>query len=46
MCHAVLVVDGDEVIRDALEWILREEGYTVDAASGDYPKLEQLRDHR
>jgi CheY-like chemotaxis protein/general stress protein YciG len=45
MSSALLVVSDDEAIRNALVWILREEGYTVDAASGDNPVLEQLRDH-
>jgi hypothetical protein len=32
MSNAVLVLSADDVIRNALAWILREEHYAVDAS--------------
>jgi DNA-binding NtrC family response regulator len=45
MRHAVLVVDDDEVLRSALVWVLRDEGYPVSEAPDGATAVQALRAH-
>jgi CheY-like chemotaxis protein len=44
MAHPVLVVDDDEVMRDALVTLLSGEGYEVVTASNGREALDRLRE--
>jgi CheY-like chemotaxis protein len=44
MAHPVLVVDDDEVMRDALVTLLSGEGYEVVSASNGREALDRLRE--
>jgi CheY-like chemotaxis protein len=45
MKPVVLVVDDDEVLRAALAWILRDEGYPVEEAADGTTAIDVLRAH-
>ena len=45
MSTPVLVVDDNDDIRQALRWVLEDEGYTVYEAPDGAPALERLREH-
>ena len=42
MTERVLVVDDDDALRESLEWVLAEEGYTVSSAADGQRALERI----